>query len=47
MEEKLNWVYCPTGDMIADMLMKGLNHYQLRNMMDQARVKSLDIWSRV
>ena len=35
-------VYCPTGDMLADMLTKGLNQHQLKNLMDRAGVRPLD-----
>ena len=35
-------IYCPTGDMIADMLTKGLNRHQLKNLMARAGVRPLE-----
>ena len=34
-------VYCPTSEMVADMLTKGLNQHWLKNLMDLAGVRSL------
>ena len=42
-EGDIQLVYCPTGDMMADMLTKGLNRYQLKNLMDRAGIR-LDPW---
>lgn len=41
-EGDIKLVYCPTGDMIADMLTKGINQHQLKNLMDRAGVRSLE-----
>ena len=41
-EGDIQLVYCPTGDMIADMLTKGLNRYQLKNLMDRAGIRPLE-----
>ena len=49
-EGDIQLVYCPTGDMIADMLTKGLNRYQLKNLLDRAGIRPLEelnIGSRV
>ena len=35
-------LYCPTGDMVADMLTKGLYQHQLKKLMDGAGVKRLN-----
>ena len=35
-------LYCPTGDMVADMLTKGLYQHQLKKLMDGASVKRLN-----
>ena len=39
---EIQLVYCPTGDMVADMLTKGLNQHQLRNLMGRAGVRSFE-----
>ena len=40
--KEIQLVYCPTGDMVADMLTKGLNQHQLRNLMGRAGVRSFE-----
>ena len=40
--DMIKLVYCPTGEMIADMVTKGLNQHQLRKLMDLSGVKPLD-----
>ena len=41
-EGDIQLVYCPTGDMIADILAKDLNRYQVKNLMDRAGIRPLE-----
>ena len=39
---EIQLIYCPSGDMVADMLTKALNQHQLKNLMNRAGVRRLN-----